>query len=261
MLSIEADAETVAVAAAARTTTLIEQAVALRGSAVISLTGGQTPRRLYALLADPTYPWRSRIDWQRLQVFWGDERHVPPDHAESNFGMALETMLRHVPVPASAVHRMRGELPDAHDAAREYEGVLHAGFIAAGRRNQTFDLMLLGMGDDAHIASLFPGSVLLERTAHAPGTTIDGAPLAAAVWAEHLKTWRITLTPPALLDAHAIIVVVSGEHKAEAMQAALELPEDIARWPAQLLRSADERVTWIVDRPASTRLRHIGSST
>ncbi len=195
-------------------------------------------------------------------MFWGDERHVPPDHAESNFGMALDDNAS--PCTRSRrrhVHRMRGELRTPHDAAREYEGVLHAGFIAAGRRNQTFDLMLLGMGDDAHIASIFPGSVLLERTAHAPGTTIDGAPLAAAVWAEHLKTWRITLTPPALLDAHAIIVVVSGEHKAEAMQAALETAEDIARWPAQLLRSADERVTWIVDRPASTRLRHIGSST
>ena len=262
VLSIEADAGAVAVAAAARLTTIVEDAMARRGNAVISLTGGQTPRRLYSLLADASYPWRRRIDWQRLHLFWGDERHVPPLHRDSNFGMAYESLLRHVPVPSSAVHRMRGELPDARDAAREYDGVLRAGFAAAGRRTQTFDLMLLGLGEDAHIASIFPGSPLLagEAVPSVPAAPrAEPQPRAAAIWAAHLDAWRITLTPPALVDAEAIVVVVSGEGKADAVQAALEQPADIVRWPAQLLRSAGDRVTWIVDRPAAGRLRRIPS--
>jgi 6-phosphogluconolactonase len=258
MLSVEADAGAVAVAAAAHLTSVVEAAIDRHGSAVISLTGGQTPRRLYSLLADAAYPWRNRIDWRRLHVFWGDERHVPPDHRDSNFGMAFETLLRHVPIPPAAIHRMRGELPDAHDAAREYDAALRAGFAAAGRRSQTFDLMLLGLGEDAHIASIFPGSSLLEPQAPSPDAApAEPQPLAAAVWAAHLGAWRITLTPPALLDADAILMVLAGESKADAVQAALEGPDDVVRWPAQLLRRADARVTWIADRPAAARLRRI----
>lgn len=247
-LTIVDDAGALAVRAAEHVTRHIEGAVAEHGRAVIALTGGRTPQQLYGLLATDAHPWRARIDWSRVHLLWGDERHVPPEHPDSNFGMANRALIEHVPIPASQVHRMRGELADAGDAARQYEQVLGDAFAAEGRDATTFDLMLLGLGDDAHVASIFPGSPLLD-----PGVT-PGARV-AAVWARHLNAWRVTLTPAALLDARAIVVVVSGERKAAAIHAALELPEDVGRYPAQLLRSAGDRVEWIIDLAASTLLR------
>lgn len=259
MLIVEADANAVADAAAERLTTAIGQAVAQRGDAMVSLTGGETPRRLYARLADPAQGWRTRMPWDRLHLFWGDERHVPPEHPDSNYGMAYDAMLRHVPVPDVRIHRMRGELPDARDAGREYASELRRAFSAAGRADLTFDVMLLGLGEDAHIASIFPGSELLNGIVADPSLTgqpaSDSVPPAAGVWAGHLDAWRITLTPRALLDARAIFVVVSGAAKADAVHAALEQPLDVRRWPAQLLRAAAARVTWIVDRAAAARVR------
>ncbi len=234
------DEEALAEAAAERITSLIEASVSARRSAVVCLTGGRTPRRLYELLADASHPWRARIEWTRVHVYWSDERQVPPDHPDSNFGMAHRALLAHVPIPASQVYRIRGELPDAAAAAREYERILP----------ETFDIMLLGLGEDAHIASIFPGSPLLKMGSD----PIYGDPLVAAVWAAHLNAWRITLTPPALLDARAILVIVSGEHKAAAVRAALDAPVDEVRWPAQLLRAAGDRVEWIMDA-AAARLR------
>ena len=247
-LTVVADADAVAAAAAERLTQLIELAIAVRGSAVVSLTGGSTPRRLYQLLGDASHPWRHRIDWTRLHLFWGDERHVPPDHRDSNFGMARDALLQAVPIAAAQVHRMRAELSDARDAAREYEVTLREGFTAAGRDNLRFDVMLLGLGEDAHIASIFPESELLEE---ASGT---GEERVAAVWAAHLGAWRITLTPLALLDADLVLMVVAGEQKAAAVHAALRAPLDLGRYPAQLLRNASDRVEWIVDTPSAARL-------
>ncbi len=241
IVSILKDEERLAAAAAERVTLLIQQSIAERGHAVVCLTGGRTPRRLYELLADARRPWRARIAWTRVHAFWGDERHVPPDHAESNFGMAHRALLAHVPIPGNQVHRMRGELPDAASAAREYEGILPG----------TFDIMLLGLGEDAHIASIFPGSPLFDEAGR------EDAPYGsrvAAVWVEHLDAWRITLTPPALLDARAILMLVSGDDKTAAVRAALDAPIDEARWPAQILRAADDRVEWIMDA-AAARLR------
>jgi 6-phosphogluconolactonase len=257
------DEETLARAAAERLTRVIAQAIRRRGHAMVSLTGGRTPRRMYELLGDRTQPWRGHIDWARVHLFWGDERHVPPDHPDSNFGMAQKALLDHVHVPASQVHRIQGELPDAHDAARDYERELRNGFKVAGRSDLTFDIMLLGLGEDAHIASIFPGSELLGRPVQGrPTPAIVGRgftprqhsdELVAAVFAPHLKAWRITLTPPALLDARLILMLVAGESKAAAVQAALEQPLDLSRWPAQLLRDA-EQVEWLLDRAAAARL-------
>lgn len=262
MLTVVSSEDALASAAAERVTACLEATLATRGHALMSLTGGRTPRHLYSRLADPLFPWRARIDWTRLHVFWGDERHVPPDHPDSNFGMAHTALLQRVPVPDSQVHRMRGEL-DARDAAQEYEQVLRDGFAAAGRPDLTFDVVLLGLGEDAHIASVFPGSELLEWRP-VKGRPADGAETvgrgftprrAAAVWAPHLHAWRITLTPAALLDAAAIVMLVAGTTKADAVYAALDAPLDVPRYPAQLLREAGDRVEWFVDRPASRRLR------
>jgi 6-phosphogluconolactonase len=269
-LTVVRDEGALAEAAAGRLTSLVEQATAERGSAVVSLTGGSTPRRLYALLGDATQPWRTRIDWSRLHLFWGDERHVPPDQADSNYGMARAALLDQVPVPPAHVHRMRGEIANAADAARAYEEELHDGFASAGRTDRTFDLMLLGLGEDAHIASIFPQSELLRRpvkgrpTPDEDGRTLPedvGRPLmgrlVAAVRAPHLDAWRITLTPPAILDARAILMVVAGSKKADAVRAAIEAPLDVARRPAQLLRAADDRVEWILDQAAASRLTRL----
>ena len=237
------DEEALAGAAAERITALTGQSIERRGRAAICLTGGTTPERLYEALADPSRPWHRRIDWARVHLYWGDERHVPPDHPESNYGMAARALVNQVPIPPAQVHRMRGELPDAADAAREYEPVLP----------DTFDVMLLGLGEDAHIASIFPGSPLLGAD-HATGDRRGLAPKVAAVWAAHLNAWRITLTPPALLASRAIVMLVAGPSKADAVHAALKMPDDVQRYPAQLLHAAGDRVEWFVDRAAAGRL-------
>jgi 6-phosphogluconolactonase len=264
-LTIVADKIAMSETAADRITSLVESAVATRGLAAVSLTGGDTPDLLYQFLADANRPWRARIEWARLHLFWGDEREVPPDHPESNFGLARRLLIQHVPVPDAQVHRMRGELP-ASDAGRLYDAVLRT------RRDRTagalFDVMLLGIGANAHIASIFPASPLLAGREAPPCTTEDqshvdgvGRPftgrqisLAVGLPIPELGQWRITLTPVALLDSAAIIVIAAGASKADAIAAAIDAPADIARYPAQLLRDAGERVEWITDSAAAARL-------
>jgi 6-phosphogluconolactonase len=245
-LTIVASRLAMSEAAAERITSLLEAAISARGFAAVSLTGGGTPDLLYQVLADPRRPWRDRIDWALVHLFWGDEREVPPDHAQSNFGLANRLLLQHVPVPATHVHRMRGELP-ATDAGRRYDALLRA------RREQTrgplFDVMLLGIGENAHIASIFPNSPLLDRD------VVERPTLAAGVEVPEISQWRITMTPSALLDSAAIIMIASGTSKADAIAAALEGPMDVALYPAQLLRTAGDRVEWIIDSAAAARLR------
>jgi 6-phosphogluconolactonase len=243
VVTVVDDEPALAATAAEQIASLVERAIGDRGTAVICLTGGTTPERLYELLGDDRHPWCGRIDWQRVHVFWGDERHVPPDHPDSNFGVAHRALLSRVDTPAAQVHRMRGEEPDPREAARQYEVELRSGFAAAGRSDQTFDLMLLGLGEDAHIASIFPGSPIVD----------ERSVRVAAAWTGQLKAWRITLTPAALLDARHILLLVSGDRKADAVHAALDLPENVRRYPAQLLRAAGDRVEWIIDRAAARR--------
>ena len=249
-LKIVADKIAMSEAAAERITTLVETAVSARGVAAVSLTGGTTPDVLYQFLADPNRPWRDRIDWGHVHLFWSDEREVPPDHPESNFGLANRLLIQHVSVPATQIHRMRGELP-ASDAGRLYDALLRA------RRDQVagplFDVMLLGIGANAHIASIFPNSPLLER----PERSERPERFATGVYVPDISLWRITLTPPALLDSAAIIVIANGSSKAVAVSAALEGTLDVARNPAQLLRAAGDRVQWITDSAASARLRGV----
>jgi 6-phosphogluconolactonase len=258
-LTVVRDKAEMSAAAADRITSLIEGAIVIRTTAAVSLTGGTTPDQLYGFLADPDRPWRARIDWTRVHVFWSDERNVPPDHPESNFGLANRTLIRHVPIPASQVHRIRGELP-AVDAGGEYDELLRA---RRGRVvGRLFDVMLLGIGTDAHIASIFPESPLLVRgpAGSAPHAQPDSSgahglvgprQLAAGVWVPKLNQWRITLTPPALLDSAAVMVIAAGPQKADAVEKAIAGDMDVARYPAQLLRGSDERVEWIIDEAAA----------
>jgi 6-phosphogluconolactonase len=262
-LTIANDEAHLADLAAERLTRLIEVTIDGRGHAPVCLSGGSTPHRLYTRLADPARPWRDLIDWSHVHLFWSDERHVPPDHPDSNYGMAKAALIDHVPIPGDHVHRVRGELPDAGEAADDYEHTLDTVASAFRRkadvesgfsRIPSFDLMLLGLGEDAHIASIFPGSELLG-VGHPSdvGHPFTGCRV-AAVWAPHLSGWRITLTPNAILDSRAIVVLVAGANKAAAVRAALEEPLDVARYPAQLLRTAGDHVEWFVDRAAASRL-------
>jgi 6-phosphogluconolactonase len=244
LVTVLDDLDAVTRTAGERVTTLCEMAKAQHGSIAVCLTGGRTAAPVYSALADPGQAWRHFIDWRHMHVFWGDERHVPPSHPDSNFGMAAATLLSRVPVPASQIHRIRGELT-AEIAAETYERELREGFELAARVDPTFDVTLLGVGGDAHIASIFPASPALENTDHR----------VVAVWAAHLGAWRITLTPPALLASRHILLIVTGAEKADAVAAALEGPLDVSWWPAQCLRSAGDRVEWIIDRSAARGLR------
>ncbi len=216
-VTVAGGAAALAVSAAARIATLLNEVLTRGPEARLCLTGGRTARTLYQQLARACAPGAGAIDLHRVRFFWGDERHVPPDHADSNFGMASEALLRPCGVPEDRVHRMRGELEETAAAAADYDALLRQ-YLRHGE--PLFDVMLLGLGEDAHIASIFPGSPLLTGTAAAAGTERDDAgdagerstagPLAAAVWASHLDAWRITLTPAAVLHARSIVVVTDG---------------------------------------------------
>jgi 6-phosphogluconolactonase len=226
--------------AAQRIAALIALSISSHGTASVSLTGGSTPRAAYEALADPSRPWRTQVEWGRVDLFWGDERHVPPDHPDSNYGMANRALVQHVPVPPAQVHRILAELADARAAAADY----------ARQLPDVFDVMLLGLGDDCHIASIFPGSELL-----ADAVPVDRV---AGVFVPHLDTWRITVTPPVILEARAILMLVEGEQKAAAVAAAVEGPLDVGQYPAQLLRRAGSRVEWLLDDAAAAHLQHRG---
>jgi 6-phosphogluconolactonase len=215
------------------------RAVEERGRFDWALAGGSTPRALYRLLADD--PYRARLPWNAIHFYWGDERHVPPDHADSNYRMAREAMLDRVPVPAENVHRIPAELPDAEAAAKEYEATLRSIFTVAAGGWPRFDLVQLGLGAEGHTASLFPGSPLLAERAR----------WVAAPWVEAQQTFRITLTPPVLNHARRAMFLVSGEEKAAALHAVLQGPREPAVYPAQIV--VGNRL-WLVDRAAARLL-------
>jgi 6-phosphogluconolactonase len=245
-LNIETDAATLAAAAATRLAVLLRDACQRHGTAHLCLTGGQTPRDTYLRLSRAA-PGDS-VDWNRVHLFWGDERLVPPDHEDSNFGMADAALILPAAIPSRNIHRIHGELPDAEQAARDYERTLER-FARPGRPR--FDVVLLGLGADGHIASLFPHSPLLQA---GPVASTSPTSLVAGVWVPSLQRWRITLTPRALLDAEAIVMLTAGATKAAAVQAVLQGRDDVAQWPAQLLRQAGDRVEWWMDGAAASRL-------
>lgn len=211
------------------------------GTCSMALAGGSTPRGLYQLLTHP--PYESQIVWERIRIFFGDERHVPPDHQESNFRMAQEALLSQVPISPEQVFRIEGERP-SEEAAMRYENVLREQFGVSLGHVPCFDLILLGMGMDGHTASLFPGTSAVGETQK----------LVAAPWVEQLQTHRVTLTPPVLNAANHVMFLVSGQDKASALQAVLEGPGDSDRYPAQVVQPTDGQVLWLVDADAASHL-------
>jgi 6-phosphogluconolactonase len=223
--------------------TLARRAAEAEGNRfTVALSGGNTPRHLYALLT--AAPYAAQIPWERVHVFWGDERHVPPDDAASNYRMAHEAFLSRVPIPEQNVHRIRAELPAAAEVARAYEADLHSFFHLRPGELPRFDLVLLGLGPDGHTASLFPGSAALHDTEH----------LVAAPWVARFNTHRITLTPMVLNNAATVVFLVSGTDKAATLHDVLDGPRAPDQLPAQLIAPATGTLLWIVDQAAAAQL-------
>ncbi len=248
-ITVYPDAGRLARAVADHFVALASEAIETDGRFAVALAGGSTPKAAYVLLASDEYA--TGVDWSRVQVFWGDERCVPPDHPDSNYRMAREAWLDQVSLPAENVHRIRGELePD--QAAREYEDVLRIFFSPPYRDRKadgnapvpSFDLILLGMGDDGHTASLFPGT----------GAIHEQARWVVAHFVEKLDTWRITLTPVVINAAANVTFVVSGSGKAERLHQVLNGPCQPDVLPAQIVNPDGGRLRWLVDRAAASSL-------
>jgi 6-phosphogluconolactonase len=242
-IKIFPDADALSSAAAAEFVRSAQEAARAKGAFTVALSGGSTPRALYSRLAsDPAL--RAQVPWEKINFFWGDERHVPPDHPDSNFRMASEAMISRAPVSPAQIWRIKGELPEANDAASDYEQRLREFFHLADGQLPRFDLVLLGMGPDGHTASLFPGTKALHETRR----------LVVANWIGKFYAQRITLTAPVLNNAACVMFLVQGEDKAPALKAVLEGPFEPEQLPAQLIRPSSGNVIWLVDSSASHML-------
>jgi 6-phosphogluconolactonase len=234
-ITIAPDAEGLRVAAAEQFVALAAAAVAARGIFTVALAGGGTPRPVYELLA--TEPFVQRVDWPRVHVFFGDERCVGPDDPQSNYRMAREALLARVPLPAANVHRIRGEEPPEL-AALAYELELRAFFRT--ERPPTLDLIWLGMGENGHTASLFPGTAALRERVR----------WVVAQYVEVVGSWRITFTPSLINAAREAAFLVEGAGKATTLRRVLHGPYEPDVLPAQLVRPAG-RLRWLVDAAAN----------
>ena len=241
------DASAIARVAAEHILDVCSQAILSRGVAHLALAGGSTPRDAYVLLSQPDYA--SCMDWRNLHVFWSDERLVPPDQPDSNYRLAAEALLSRVPIPPDNIHRMRGELmPD--EAAKDYENEMRSCLVPGVDGFPCFDLMMVGMGDDGHIASLFPGSpALLEQELWVVASEHDQPPPPLVP--------RLTLTLPVINASAQVLVIVSGEKKAKRLQQVLETVPGREPLPAQLIKPHDGKLLWLLDQAAAGRLaRH-----
>lgn len=237
-IQVFADAEVLSLAAAERVVASATAAIAQRGAFHLVLAGGSTPKRLYEQLATPEF--RRRVDWSRVQVYFGDERSVPPDHPDSNFRMANTALLQPLALDPSQVHRMQGEHQDLEQAARDYARIVQQ---RVPQQNQwpAFDLVLLGMGDDGHTASLFPQTTALKERDR----------LVAPVYVDKLNTWRLTLTYPAINHAHQVLFLIAGSGKAQRLAEVLtSQPVD---YPVKHVQPRGD-LLWYLDEAAAALL-------
>ena len=223
--------------------TKVEEAVATRGVARIAISGGSTPQASFKLLADPSGPYANTVPWDKLQLFWVDERCVPPDHPESNYGVCKSLLLDNVAIPPANVFRMEGEL-DPEEAASRYESFLRNSMRLEGAESPTFDLLFLGMGDDGHTASLFP---------HTEGLEVFNR-LAIANHVPQKDTWRITLTWPVINQATEVVFEIAGEAKTDVLAEVLTGPREPERLPSQLIRPANGKLLFLLDEAAAAKL-------
>jgi 6-phosphogluconolactonase len=233
----------VAAAAANLFASTAAAAAEARGVARIAISGGSTPKAMFALLADSAAPFFAQVPWDRLQLFWVDERCVPPTDADSNYRMTSEAMLSHVPLPPSRIHRMEGEL-EPNTAAARYEAVLRTAFRLEGAELPAFDLVLLGMGDDGHTASLFPHTAALREAVR----------LVVANHVPQKDTWRITLSAPVINHGREVAFLIEGAAKAQVVHDVFSGPYDPETRPSQLIRPESGRLTLLLDAGAASKL-------
>ena len=228
--------------AAARVAGAGQAAVRERGRFTLALSGGNTPLELYRLLA--MSEWLVRVPWEQTHIFWADERCVPPDHPDSNYGAARAALLDRLPVPPEQIHRWYGEAPEPASEAARYAGELRAHTESDAAGMPRIDLLLLGMGPDGHTASLFP---------HSPTLKVTEVPTAAPHVSER-GGYRLTLTFPVLNAARSAVFLVSGEGKAETLARVLEGPSTPDELPAQAVRPRGGTLAWLVDAAAASQL-------
>ncbi len=216
------------------------QAIAARGRFLTALSGGGTPKPLYELLASP--PYRDQIEWSKVHAFWGDERCVPKDDPGNNYFQAKQALFDHVPLPLENIHRVASEL-EPEDAANDYAGVLNT-FAETPFAWPRFDFVLLGMGDDGHTASLFPGSPV-DETAPVIAVTANYQDRPAR---------RVSLTPPVLNTARRIVFLLIGQSKSETLANIINGVYHPQRLPAQRIRPTNGEIFWLVDEAAASKL-------
>lgn len=221
----------------------VEQSAASRGVARIAISGGSTPQATFKLLADPAQPFLATVPWDKLQLFWVDERCVPPDNAESNYGVCRDLLLTRVPIPEENVFRMEGEL-DPEQAASRYESTLRNAMKLEGAESPAFDLVALGMGPDGHTASLFPHTDALNQMGR----------LVVANHVPQKDTWRITLTWPVINQAAEVAFEVEGPGKTDILAEVLTGPRDPEKLPSQLIRPANGKLLFLLDADAAAKL-------
>ncbi len=236
------DPQILARAAAEQFVQLAEQAIQAHGIFSAALSGGSTPHLLYRLLGSE--PFSERVDWSRTHFFWGDERCVPPDHPDSNYLRAQQVLLAHIPIPEENVHRILAEL-SPKKAAEDYEETLLRFFTSLtddqDREEASFDLALLGMGDDGHTASLFPGTAVIHEETR----------WVEALYVDKLAAWRVTLTPAILNRARHILFLAAGAGKSYTLQRVIYGSYQPDRYPAQIIRADKGDLLWMVDEAAA----------
>ena len=228
------DANAAAAAGAHHIIGLLEEALSGQDFAALAVSGGTTPKLLFQMLAATRFPWN------KVQLFWVDERSVPPTDVASNFKLADDFLIQPAHIPHRNVHRVMGELPPAI-AAKRYAGEIREFFGLEGSEMPRFDVVHRGMGPDAHSASLFPGEPLID----------DREGIAAAVYVEKFHQWRVTLLPGALMAAKHTVFVVAGDDKAEAVRAVFQEEYDPKKYPAQIAPPQGRGVTWFLDEAAA----------
>lgn len=237
------DAAALARAAADEFIRTARAAVDARGRFTVALAGGSTPKAIFALIAADELREPRLIAWDKAHLFFGDERHVPPDHSDSNYRMANEALLAKVPIPPGNIHRVQAEL-EAVSAASHYEAELRHVFAVGSGDFPRFDLIMLGMGPDGHTASLFPGTTALE----------ERRALVVSNWVEKLKSHRITLTYPVLNAAAEVLFVAGGADKAAMLRNVLRGDPTGQTYPAQGVQPQAGRLLWLVDEAAAAKL-------
>lgn len=215
------------------------EAIAAKGQFTVALSGGSTPKGMYALLASDEY--KNKVEWDKVHLFWGDERSVPPDNEQSNYRMANEAMISKLSIPKENVHRMEAELEDIESAAKSYETVLKQIFRVSDGEFPRFDLILLGMGDDGHTASLFPGTKALA----------EKKLIVVVNWVEKFKTNRMTFTSPTINAAHNVVFMAAGANKVQPLKEVLVGERNPELYPSQLVQPLDGKLFWLIDEAAS----------